>query len=75
MLLRGSLEEQTEFCYTIYDINGDRSLSKEELFQCLGNCLIRTQGFEEDVEESIKEIVDIAMKKIDIDKNGQVRSQ
>ncbi|ODN06027.1 EF-hand calcium-binding domain-containing protein 1 [Orchesella cincta] len=48
------------------------SLAREELYHCLKNCLIRTAGIEEDVEESIKEIVEIALKKLDKDKNGQV---
>lgn len=51
---------------------GDRSLAREELYHCLKNCLIRTAGIEEDVEESIKEIVEIALKKLDKDKNGQI---
>lgn len=51
---------------------GDRSLAREELYHCLKNCLIRTSGIEEDVEESIKEIVEIALKKLDKDKNGQI---
>lgn len=55
-----------------FDLKGDRSLAREELYHCLKNCLIRTAGFEEDVEESIKEIVEIALKKLDKDKNGQI---
>jgi hypothetical protein len=47
-------------------------LAREELFHCLKSCLIRTTGIEEDVEESVKEIVEIAMKKLDVDKNGQI---
>ncbi|CAL8083433.1 unnamed protein product [Orchesella dallaii] len=72
VFLRGTLDEHINFCYFIYDINGDRSLAREELYHCLKNCLIRTAGIEEDVEESIKEIVEIALKKLDKDKNGQI---
>ncbi|CAG7659284.1 unnamed protein product [Allacma fusca] len=71
-LLRGTLEEYIGFCYFIYDINGDRLLGRDELFFCLKNCLIRSAGIEEDVEESIKDIVEIAMKKLDADKNGKI---
>ena len=72
ILLKGNLEETISFCYYIYDINGDRSLAREELYHCLKNCLIRTVGIEEDIEESIKDIVEMAMKKLDVDKNGQI---
>jgi hypothetical protein len=72
IFLRGTLEEHINFTYFCYDINGDRSLAREELFHCLKSCLIRTTGIEEDVEESVKEIVEIAMKKLDVDKNGQI---
>jgi len=72
VFLRGTLDEHVHFTYFCYDINGDRSLAREELFHCLKNCLIRTSGIEEDVEESVKEIVEIAMRKLDTDKNGQI---
>lgn len=62
----------TEYLLLLLNILGDRSLAREELYHCLKNCLIRTAGIEEDVEESIKEIVEIALKKLDKDKNGQI---
>ena len=34
-MLRGSAEELIEICYFVYDMNGDRSLAREELYQCL----------------------------------------
>lgn len=72
IFLLGSLDEHINFAYFCYDINGDRSLAREELYHCLKNCLIRTSGIEEDVEESVKEIVEIAMRKLDTDRNGQI---
>lgn len=72
VLLRGTLEECIAFCYFIYDINGDRLLGRDELFFCLKNCLLQTAGIEEDIEESIKDLVEVAMKKLDVDKNGKI---
>lgn len=57
MLVKGSQEERIAFCYYVYDINGDRSLAREELYHCLKNCLLRSLAIDEDVEESIKDIV------------------
>ncbi len=71
VFLRGTLDEQINFAYFCYDINGDRSLAREELFHCLKSCLIRT-SIEEDVEECVKEIVEIALRKLDTDRNGQI---
>jgi len=72
VLVKGSDEERINFCYFVYDINGDRSLAREELYHCLKNCLIRSVAIDEDVDESIKDIVEMAMKKLDTDKNGQI---
>ncbi len=38
VLIRGTLEELVEFVYFVYDMNGDRSLTREELYHC--KCLI-----------------------------------
>jgi len=37
-MTRGTPEEIINFCYTVYDINGDKSLAREELFHCLKGC-------------------------------------
>jgi hypothetical protein len=38
-MIRGTLDELIEFVYFVYDINGDRSLAREELYFCLKGCM------------------------------------
>lgn len=56
-------------CFRVYDLNGDRYISKEEMFQMLKNCLVK--GTEED-EDGIKDLVDLVLKKLDEDRDGRV---
>jgi len=71
---RGSPESQIEFSYAVYDINGDRSLAREELAQCLRGCMYPYGGVlnVDEVEEALREVVEIGMKKLDKDKDGQI---
>ena len=56
-------------CFRVYDLNGDRYISKEEMFQMLKNCLVK--GTEED-EDGVKDLVDLVLKKLDEDRDGRV---
>ncbi|XP_061324461.1 calaxin isoform X2 [Pezoporus flaviventris] len=71
VFLRGTLEEKIEYCFEVYDLNGDGYISREEMFQMLKNCLLK-QPSEEDPDEGIKDLVDIAMKKMDYDHDGKL---
>jgi len=72
-MIRGDAEEMTEFCYYVYDMNGDRSLAREELFHCLKGCLMPGYGMDEDeLEDGEKDIVEMAMKKLDVNRDGQI---
>jgi hypothetical protein len=64
----------TDFCYDVYDINGDKSLAREELQTCLKGGLLPYDGVigGEELEEGIREIVEIGMRKLDQDKDGQI---
>lgn len=48
-------------CFCVYDLNSDNYISREEMFQMLKNCLIR-QPAEEDPEEGVRDLVEIALK-------------
>ena len=50
----GSEDEKILFCFTIYDLNGDGFISKEEMITMLKSCLITGKGIEEDGEEGVK---------------------
>lgn len=59
-------------CFKIYDLNSDRFIAKEEMFQILQHCLVK--GTDED-EDGVKDIVDFLMKKFDEDRDGRVSEQ
>jgi hypothetical protein len=71
--MRGDLDEQIEFCYCVYDINGDGALEREELMMFLHGCLIQGEVLDGlAVQEGIKELVDITMKKLDVNADGEI---
>jgi len=77
ILCRGSPEQLIDFCYTVYDINGDKSLAREELSHCLKGGLIPYAGVinADEIEEGMREVVEIGMKKLDKDKDGQITQE
>ncbi|KAJ8403119.1 hypothetical protein AAFF_G00360350 [Aldrovandia affinis] len=66
-----SVKEWVEDCFDVYDLNGDGHISREEMFHMLKNSLIR-QPTEEDPDEGIKDLVEIALKKMDHDHDGRL---
>ena len=44
----GTEDEKIVFCFTIYDLNGDGFISKEEMITMLKSCLITGKGMEDD---------------------------
>ncbi|XP_026144604.1 calaxin isoform X2 [Carassius auratus] len=71
VFLRGTLDEKIKFCFDVYNLHGDGYISREEMLQMLKDSLIR-QPTEEDPDEGIKDIVEIALKKMDYDHDGKV---
>uniref|UniRef100_U3K776 EF-hand domain-containing protein n=1 Tax=Ficedula albicollis TaxID=59894 RepID=U3K776_FICAL len=71
VLLRGTLEEKMKLCFTVYDLNGDGYISKEEMFQMLKNSLL-IQPADEEPDEGVKDLVEIALKKMDHDHDGKL---
>ncbi|KAH8400247.1 hypothetical protein KR215_009387, partial [Drosophila sulfurigaster] len=70
--LRGTPAERAAFCFRVYDLNTDGFITKDEMFTLLRNCLIK-QPQDEDPDEGVKDLVEIVLKKFDIDKDGKVR--
>ena len=56
VFLKGSEEEQTKYCFKIYDINGDGHITKEEMLTLMKDCLVRERGNEDegDGDEGVK---------------------
>ena len=70
-LCSGTIDEQIEYCFSIYDLNADGFISREEMLTMLKTCLVR-QGLEEDGDEGVKDLIEMTMKKMDEDKDGKV---
>lgn len=71
LFLRGTLEEQINHCFAVYDIMGDGMLGRDVMFQLLRTSLI-SQTSEEDAEESVKDMIEVLTKKMDLDRDGKV---
>ncbi|CAK9811319.1 clxn [Anthophora quadrimaculata] len=74
LYLRGSLREKIEFCFKVYDLNNDGFITKDEIFQLFKNCLMKQPG-EEDPDEAVKDLSELALKKLDVDRNGKISFQ
>ena len=66
----GTEEEQTEFCFKVYDLNEDGFISREEMLTMMGNCLYRNEV--EEGDEGIKDLIDMTIRKMDVDKDGRI---
>ena len=44
----GTEDEKIFVCFTVYDLNGDGFISKEEMITMLKSCLIMGKGMEDD---------------------------
>ncbi|NXG42867.1 EFCB1 protein, partial [Psilopogon haemacephalus] len=71
VFLRGTLEERIKYCFEVYDLNGNGYITRDEMFQMLKNSLLK-QPSEDDPDEGIKDLVDIALKKMDHDHDGKL---
>ncbi|CAL1681857.1 unnamed protein product [Lasius platythorax] len=71
VFLRGSLRDRITFCFHVYDLNNDGYITKDEIFQLLKNCLIKQPG-EEDPDEGVKDLTELALKKLDVDHDGKI---
>ena len=60
------------YCFTIYDLNDDGYISKEEMITMMKTCLVKQGGSEEDGDEGVKDLIEMTLKKMDHDKDGRV---
>ena len=71
LVVAGTEEEHTRYCFDIYDLNGDGVVSREEMLTMLKTSLGR-QGLDDDPDEGVKDLIDMTLKKLDKDKDGRV---
>ncbi|OWK06255.1 hypothetical protein Celaphus_00011862, partial [Cervus elaphus hippelaphus] len=58
-------------CFEVYYFNGDGYISRERIYDMLKNSL-HQQSPGEETDEGIRELVDIALKKMDYDNDGKI---
>lgn len=71
LFLRGTMEEKIKFCYTVYDIQGTGKLGKEIMFTYLKYSILSSSAEIFD-EESVRDLLDVIMKKMDVDRDGRI---
>ncbi|KAF7649444.1 hypothetical protein LDENG_00141400 [Lucifuga dentata] len=71
VLLRGTLDEKIKYCFYVYDLNGDKYISREEMLHMLKDCFIKLP-VEDDPDEAVKDLVEITLKMMDYDKDGRL---
>lgn len=71
VFLRGDLDEKIKFCFDVYDLNGDGHISREEMFTLLKSSIVK-QTSDEDPDEGVRDLVELALKKMDVDCDHKV---
>ncbi|KAI3381149.1 hypothetical protein SNEBB_009526 [Seison nebaliae] len=71
VFLRGTLDEQIKFCYTVYDITGERYILREEIYPFFKNCIVYKTA-DEDPDDVFKDLVELIMRKMDLDADGRI---
>ncbi|XP_030032152.1 EF-hand calcium-binding domain-containing protein 1 [Manduca sexta] len=71
VLLRGTKEERLAHCFAVYDLNSDGFITKDEMFVLLKNSLLKQPG-DEDPDEGVRDLVELVLRKMDIDNDGKV---
>ncbi|XP_064648086.1 calaxin-like [Lineus longissimus] len=71
IFLKGNQEEQIQFCFEVYDMNGDGYISREEMFQLLKHSLVKPSA-EEDPDENVKDLLELTLKRMDYDHDSRL---
>jgi Ca2+-binding EF-hand superfamily protein len=68
LFLRGSFEEKIDYCFRVYDLLEKQEIRRDQMVHLMRNFVYKHQ--DEDVEEAVKDLVDIVIRKMDIDRDG-----
>ncbi|XP_049883235.1 calaxin [Pectinophora gossypiella] len=71
VLLRGTEDERRNHCFAVYDLNADGYITRDEMFLLLKNSLLKQPG-DEDPDEGVRDLVELVLRKLDVDKDGKV---
>lgn len=70
IFLRGTLNEQIDYCFAVYDTQGKGELRRDQMMNLLRKMFFRHE--EEEVEETVKDFVDIILNMMDLDRDGKI---
>ncbi|XP_053690325.1 calaxin-like [Sabethes cyaneus] len=70
LFLRGTLDEKIDHCFRAYDISGEGLIRREHMMVLLKGCFIKQQ--EEDAEEDIKDLTELIIRQLDMDRDGAI---
>ncbi|XP_001647702.2 EF-hand calcium-binding domain-containing protein 1 [Aedes aegypti] len=70
LFLRGTFEEKLKYCFKVYDIQGEGMIRRDHMMLLLRSAFIKPQ--DEEVEEAVKDLVDIILHRMDIDRDGSI---
>lgn len=70
IFLRGSLKQKIKYCFMVYDTAGKKVIRREQMIGLMKKFAYKHH--EEDVDEAINDLVDIIIKKMDLDKDGVI---
>jgi len=70
IILRGNLNDKIEFAFKVYDMKHNSFIDRDEIQQFLRHCVVQMP--EEDIEEGVKDIVELIVKKMDVDRDGKI---
>ncbi|XP_053697803.1 calaxin-like [Sabethes cyaneus] len=73
LFLRGTFEEKIRYCFQVYDIQNEGFIRRDHMLLLLRHATIKHQ--EEDLEESVKDLVDIILHRMDLDRDGSISFQ
>lgn len=68
LFLRGTLNQQMKYCFKVYANTGKNEIRREQMVNLMKKFVYKHQ--DEDVDEAVKDLVDIIIKKVDVDKDG-----
>lgn len=68
LLLRGTLDEKIGYCFAVYDLSGEGKIRRNQMVTLMSRCFDTLPTAEAGL--AAKDLVDIVIKKIDIDGDG-----
>lgn len=71
MFLRADIQQQIEYCFRVYDVAGKGEIRRENIVFFYKQSFYRHHV--EEIDETVKDFADIAIKKLDLDKDGIVK--